>query len=299
MRLLVKRGDSLVNDLRFSKGPVYIGRQPKCQVFLPDRTVSRQHAVLLTTGPNDDSWMLQDLDSANSTTLNGRPVSKMPLHEGDIISIADFSIEVHFDPQAVITPMDQPLDMGDTIIESQIDIPAGCQASKRTANTIHISAQNLQNFYHLNITLYDKNDQNTLLAELTDILLTQFQAYHVWAGLRETTSGPLTCYCGRSRGGSQISLEGLQGKDIIKQAIQAESFILLPDFANFLSSSDSHAPDMANIKSAMAAPIVSPAGTYGVIYLDKGIDQEPFSHQDLDYLSLVSTQVAAMIEHIG
>ena len=47
MRLLLKRGHSLVNDQHFSKGPVCIGRRPKSHVFLPDRAVSRQHAVLL------------------------------------------------------------------------------------------------------------------------------------------------------------------------------------------------------------------------------------------------------------
>ena len=61
MRILVKRGSSLVNDLRFERGPIYIGRQRGSQVFLPDRSVSRQHAVILTT--NEGQWMVQDLQS--------------------------------------------------------------------------------------------------------------------------------------------------------------------------------------------------------------------------------------------
>lgn len=298
MRLLIKRGHSLVNDLRFSNGPVYIGRQPKCQVFLPDRTVSRQHAVLFS-GQNDDNWEVQDLESANCTTLNGRPISKMPLHEGDVIGIADFAIEVHFETQAIVTPQDKPVDLGDTIIDAKVNIPSVHKSSRQAGFTIHVNSQYLKKFYQLNVALFNKTDQDAMLAELTDVLLKQFQAYHVWAGLRETASGALTCHCGRSRGGSQISLEGLLGKGVIKEALQSENFILLPNIADFLSIGDSHAPDMGNIKSALAAPIVAPAGVYGVIYIDNGIDHQPYTNQDLDYLTLVSTQVAAMIEHVG
>ena len=45
MRLVIRRESSLINDLRFDHGPIYIGSHRKSQVFLPDRGVSRQHAV--------------------------------------------------------------------------------------------------------------------------------------------------------------------------------------------------------------------------------------------------------------
>ena len=297
MRLMVKRGNSLINDLRFSEGPIYIGRKQPCQVFLPDRSVSRQHAVLIDTGRGH--WMVQDLDSANHTTLNGRPVDKMPLHEGDIIGIADFSIEVHFDPETKVAIQDKPLDLAETILDVEMNIPSIYQTSSRADRVLHLNAVHLQNFYKLNIALCGQTDQETLLASLTDILLTQLDAYHVWAGLRETTAGPLTCHCGISRSGGRINLEGMSGKDIIKQALQKETYILLPDFVDFLSPTDSHTPDAANIKSAMAAPIVASSGAYGVIYVNNGIDQTAYTYQDLDYLTLISVQLAAMIENIA
>ena len=74
MQLTVKRGDNLVNELRFSRGPIYIGRQIGSQIFLPDRAVSRQHTVLYTT--TDGKWTVEDLDSANKTYLNNETVHK-------------------------------------------------------------------------------------------------------------------------------------------------------------------------------------------------------------------------------
>ena len=49
----------------------------------------------------------------------------------------------------------------------------------------------------------------------------------------------------------------------------------------------------------MAAPIAAPAGAFGIIYLDNGADQPPYSHHDFDYLTLVSTHIAALLEHIA
>jgi len=297
MRLLVKRGFSLLHDLHFMDGPIYVGRLPKCKVFLPDRNVSRQHAVIYTT--SDGIWMIQDLESANCTTVNGRPISKMPLHEGDIVGIADFSLEVHFDSESDLQAQSTPLDMEDTIVDARVETPSIYELARKDAKPLHINSQRLQHFYQFTLALSKKKDQDELIKELTNILVEQFQAYHVWVGLRETTSGPLTCHCGRSRSGEQIPLEALFGKSIIKQALKNENYILLPNFADYLKAGETTSPGLVNVKSAMAAPIFAPAGVYGVIYVNNGIDQEPFTHQDLDYLTLISTQVAAVIEHIA
>jgi pSer/pThr/pTyr-binding forkhead associated (FHA) protein len=57
MRLVIRRGSLLINDLRFDHGPIYIGRHRKSQVFLPDRGVSRQHAVIVTNDKGE--WEVQ------------------------------------------------------------------------------------------------------------------------------------------------------------------------------------------------------------------------------------------------
>jgi pSer/pThr/pTyr-binding forkhead associated (FHA) protein len=298
MRVLVKRGHSLINDLRFEQGPIYIGRQPKSQIFLPDRAVSRQHAAIFTTP--DGTWIVQDLDSVNRTVVNSRPISKWPLHEGDVITIADFMIEVHFE-QHTARGEDKPLDLGDTLAGSQA-MPSSIyihKASRGHEHVIRLAPNRITDIYYLCVSLCKKDDQETLLTELNQKLLKQFNAYHIWTGLRETTSGPLTSYGGLSRGGNLISLEQLVGKNIIKQAVQDESYILLPNIADIAGPGEIAPGGLENLRSAMAAPITAPAGIYGIIYLDNGADQEAYSHQDLDYLTLVSTQVAAFLEHIG
>lgn len=65
---------------------VVIGRGATADVSLDDPGVSRRHARI---GRAADGWVLEDLGSANGTTLNGRRVSgAVTIHDGDIIGIA-------------------------------------------------------------------------------------------------------------------------------------------------------------------------------------------------------------------
>ncbi len=295
MRVLVKRGSSLINDLRFEKGPIYIGRQRGSQVFLPDRSVSRQHAVILT---NDEGvWLVQDLQSANRTLLNGKPVAKAAIHEGDIIAISDFSIEIHFEVESQVNSPEHPIDLNDTVMHE----PSAMQTVYKSERqkVIHLAPTRLNDFYLLAIELCRVDDQEELLSKLIKLLMSQFDAYHVWAGLRETTQGPVTCHGGLARGGHQITLEQLFGKNFIRESLQKETYILLPNLADASNPSDTNIHTLEFLCSAMAVPISSPLGAYGVIYVDNGADQASFNYQDLDYLTLVSTLVAAIVEHIG
>jgi len=302
MRLLVKRGHSLINDLKFTEGPIYIGRQPQSQVFLPDRAVSRQHAVLYTTP--DGSWLIKDLESSNQTIVNNRAVATLPLHEGDVIRIGDFTLEVHLDQYegpAAGAPQEAGMDLGDTLITASEAVPSvyGKETSRKPEHIIQLVPARIKDLYELMMELCRLDDQETLLVELTKILLDQFEAYHVWAGFRETTEGPLTCHGGISRGGVSVTLNDLVGRSLVKQAIKGETYVLLPNIVDAATSPDSTLASAEHLRSAMAAPIMAPSGAYGVVYIDNGSDQSAFSHLDLDYLTLVSTHVAALIEHIG
>jgi ABC-type multidrug transport system ATPase subunit/pSer/pThr/pTyr-binding forkhead associated (FHA) protein len=61
-----------------------IGRSPDNDIVLDDLLVSRRHATMLR-GP--DGWRIVDVDSANGTYLNGRPVTDAPVTEGDVLGV--------------------------------------------------------------------------------------------------------------------------------------------------------------------------------------------------------------------
>ena len=76
-----------LNGLRWPlRDSLAIGREPSCDIEIPDRQVSRQHARINLT-PN--GILLEDLGSKNGTQYNGLPMeTSVLLADGDIIQIA-------------------------------------------------------------------------------------------------------------------------------------------------------------------------------------------------------------------
>ena len=65
---------------------VIIGRDASCDIVIPDRQVSRQHARIYS---NSQGAFLQDLNSKNGTYFNGERILKETLlQDGDVIQIA-------------------------------------------------------------------------------------------------------------------------------------------------------------------------------------------------------------------
>lgn len=67
-----------------SKPATTLGRSRQCDVHVADANVSRRHAEVRR---EDDGYWIVDLGSTNGTVLNGQPVERAALHDGDLITI--------------------------------------------------------------------------------------------------------------------------------------------------------------------------------------------------------------------
>lgn len=68
---------------------ITLGRDPHCDIFLNDMTVSREHAVITIDG--DDITIIDD-NSLNGTWVDGRVVASAKLHEGATVQIGTFTL---------------------------------------------------------------------------------------------------------------------------------------------------------------------------------------------------------------
>lgn len=80
---------------------VLIGRDAKCDLVLPHKTVSRHHAVIKCI--DGRNLLLEDLGSSNGTFLNAKMVSSSKLQVADVISIGPYELEVTTRPRKVGT----------------------------------------------------------------------------------------------------------------------------------------------------------------------------------------------------
>jgi pSer/pThr/pTyr-binding forkhead associated (FHA) protein len=69
---------------------VVIGRSRECDLRLDDANASRRHCEIVQEGAA--SWALVDLESTNGTELNGAPVERAALHDGDRITVGGTTI---------------------------------------------------------------------------------------------------------------------------------------------------------------------------------------------------------------
>ncbi len=75
---------SKLGEFVLDKEVMTIGRKDDNDICIENLAVSGHHAKLLTIF--EDSF-LEDLDSTNGTYVNGKPINKHPLKNGDVITI--------------------------------------------------------------------------------------------------------------------------------------------------------------------------------------------------------------------
>jgi hypothetical protein len=69
--------------------PVTIGRDPACDLFLNNMTVSRKHAIIERMGAQ---IVVRDFGSLNGTWVDGKVVNDAELNEGTLLQIGTFSM---------------------------------------------------------------------------------------------------------------------------------------------------------------------------------------------------------------
>lgn len=289
MRLFVSLGGSTVNEVRFDRGPIYIGRQTGSQVFLPDKAVSRQHAVLYTT--RDGTWILEDLGSSNKTYLNEVAIHKNELKNGDIIRIADFSIRVSLDEEDAdinrLTEMEEttigsPLRKElhtvernpDTVDAPPIKFPAKqvkllCQAIDKI-----VSVKNLKDMYPI----------------VSDLLLSQMKGMNVWVGLRKAASGPMDIQGGRKLTSESIQKTELALPSSLDECLEKHIPLLIHQLPRQIAN--------RGIRSVIIAPVMHEHECHGVFYLENSTEHNHYSLAELDYLMLVSVFAGCHIANL-
>lgn len=285
MRLVVKQNSQIVNEFQFSKGPVYIGRNTNNQVFLPDRSVSRQHAVIFSTP--DGQWIVEDLDSANKTYLNDESIRKVPIKTGDKLRIANFTIEIQLEEES---GGEEPTHLEDTLIaterKTQIIVR---KPDVEHAPDISLSASRINDFMQATERICKTNGLDEVVQALLNIILRQFGAYHVWCALRNQPTGAMISHAGKRKDGQALELGNIQLNEKITYAIEKGQFLLVPQVP--VQTTDE------KIRSAMIAPIIDPDGCFGVLYVDNATEQEQYNLSDLDYLMLLAIHTAAIVEN--
>ena len=90
LSLTVVKGPQMGDTFALEGELTTIGRDTNADIFLNDRTVSREHAEISVDGSNA---FLRDLNSLNGTYVDGHLVESTPLKNGSVIQIGTFQLQ--------------------------------------------------------------------------------------------------------------------------------------------------------------------------------------------------------------
>lgn len=89
-KLILSMDSILLKEIPLAKERTTIGRKPQNDIQIDNLAISGEHAAIVTI--LNDAF-LEDLDSTNGTQVNGQPVKKHFLQNGDVIELGKYRLK--------------------------------------------------------------------------------------------------------------------------------------------------------------------------------------------------------------
>jgi hypothetical protein len=117
-KLILSVDQQVLKEVTLTKERTLVGRKPHNDVQIDNLAVSGEHAAIITI--LNDSF-IEDLNSTNGTIVNGKPVKKHFLQNGDVIEIGKHKLKYFNDQPNAATAADCEKTM---VIRTPVKAPA-------------------------------------------------------------------------------------------------------------------------------------------------------------------------------
>lgn len=89
-KIILSMDGLVLKELALRQERLTVGRKPHNDIQIDNMSISGEHAVIVTI--LGDSF-LEDLDSTNGTLVNGQPVKKHFLRDGDVVELGKYQLK--------------------------------------------------------------------------------------------------------------------------------------------------------------------------------------------------------------
>lgn len=293
--LQVLKGAKEGSRIPLSRSRTLLGRNPDCDICIPNDNVSREHAEIVM---KDGKFYLRDLKSRNKTFLNNQPISSsIPLKNNDKISICEFVVLF------IESDNEKPIDDGDE--SDELDSNSTIQATFSQSSQLLLEdqpAEKLRNLLEISSNLNKTLELQKLLPNIVDTLFKLFpQADRAFLIQTEPTEKkgyyrllPTVVKCRRASDETNAK----PSKGIIRDCINNQESRLIEDAQNDSRVQLSQSVVDFRIRSVMCALLCGATGkAFGVIQLDTQDRSKKFTQDDLKLLTCVANQAAVAMEN--
>jgi phosphoserine phosphatase RsbU/P len=279
-RLILHRRDGTQRELEIPEGESILGRQRDAGVLLEGNEISRRHSRLLREG---DRFFLEDLGSSNGTFVNGTRIrERTELRSQDEIRIGPYVLRFE---STALPPAESLTIFGRTEADT-----------KNAALFQENAASKLRAMLEVSQLLASAARLDEIFDRLLDYLLVLFpKADSGVVVLRERDE--LVMQGRKARQASDGSAPAFS-RSVVRLAIRDGQGILGEDAQTDTRFREAATLIAAGIRAFICAPMVLRSGkVLGAIQLDRLGAGRPFTAEDLNLLTAVTLQVAAVVEN--
>ena len=305
--LTIVNGADVGRSYELGGREMVIGRDPMCEIVVPVRTVSRQHARV---GSNAGNFYVEDLGSVNGTYINGKRLEgRVALEHQDRVRISQNVFQFldgGGDEQTVFLEAATAGSGKESAKQIQDDADANDDGSRlqHIVSTIDAGASNvganvnpeekLRAVLDIAHSLGSSLDLDDVLPKILESLFRIFpQTSHGYILQASRHGAPLEAIAIKHRSSDSDTISPVGGPIVSRVMTEGKAFLSSPADAD-----DESVLDDAGPISVMCAPLMGPSKTpLGVIHLDTNDAKSPFDQGDLEMLISVATVAGQSVEY--
>jgi phosphoserine phosphatase RsbU/P len=277
------QGDSLV-----------VGRAAEAGLSIADPFLSRRHSRLFRKGTG---LFVEDLGSRNGTLLNGKKVlASTKVRPGDVIRVSNSTIRISAGESVAprtVTP-DDALD--GTIFRRASDLLAPEPATLQSEGELRRYAERLRLLNEVHQALGRSLELDELLELILDRVFDHLRPDRGAVFLREK-SGELRTAARRSADGAAEDFP--VSRSLVREVTEKGLAALVLDVRTDERFAAAQSMLLSGIRSLVAAPLLDPDGTLGLIVLESRIQIRQFTEEDLELLVSLASVAALHLRNVA
>ncbi len=292
--LTVQPPDGKPFDLSVADSPLIIGRSSRAGLAVADLRLSREHAQLSLRG---EDWVVEDLGSHNGTFVNGQRVAAaVTLRPGAVLALGDSSIRV-------LSPGTQGAvglkeDSGRTLFRPAAELLEERRATAPggEGEALRRYAERLRLLNEVHQALSRPITLDELLELIMDRAFVHLRPEEGAIHLRRG-DGELACVASRStRGPGQAPF---YSSHLVREVADKGMAALVLDIASDGRFAGAASILAAGLQSLVAAPLLDPQGSLGMIALGSRAAVRCFGEEDMELLVSLASAAALRIRNVA
>lgn len=275
------------------KSSILIGRAPDCDLVLPFSQISRHHARLFREG---EQYCIEDLKSANGTSVNGKAVESHLLKDRDEIRLGTVQLAFH-------NPIAERIHLSDEYqadAHMTIAVPIAKMAHPGRlvkSDRPRDPGEMIQVIFDATKTLIGFNDMDGVLSGVMELVFEYLKADRGFLMLYHGEEDQLVPYVVKQRKEPSKQAGSINFSRTIVNKVFKEGVSILT--ANAMQDSRFGSQEsimIQQIRSCMCVPLWDEKKIIGIIYVDCMIFENYFQERDLDLLATIAIISAIAIE---